>query len=67
MPFQLAYSAHFWLVRIAGPLVCLVPDVFLKLNDRIFNPSPVDKVLVMHDRGNKRKAKPEPSNLEPRN
>ncbi len=46
-------SPNFWLTIGVTPLVCLVPDVILKLYQKLFDPNPVDKVLQLR----KQKAK----------
>lgn len=54
VPFELFRSTNFWLVILGGPLVCLIPDIFLKIYGRIFNPTPVDKILILqknHEKG----------------
>jgi hypothetical protein len=32
---------------IAGPLICLIPDVFIQLIKQVFYPTPIDKVLFV--------------------
>lgn len=43
---QLVYYPEFWLLVIAGPLACLVPDLCAKLAGKVFFPDPVEKVLL---------------------
>ena len=38
-------SSNFWLMIIGGPLVCLVPDLFILLIRQVFYPYPIEKVL----------------------
>ncbi|CDW75337.1 p-type atpase [Stylonychia lemnae] len=37
---------QYWLMIIAVPFVCLIPDFFIKLISKIFYPTPVDIVLL---------------------
>ena len=41
----MAVYPQFWLIVIAGPFVSLGPDFFLRLAQKVFFPSPVDKVM----------------------
>jgi len=38
-------NPKFWIMIIAGPLICLVPDLFFNLTKQVFYPSPIEKVL----------------------
>lgn len=40
-------SADFWIMIIAGPLICLIPDAFIQLTKQVFYPTPIDKVLFV--------------------
>ena len=40
-------TPNFWLMIGVTPLVCLVPDVFMKLLQKLFYLDPVDKVLQL--------------------
>ena len=37
--------SEFWLMIIAIPFVCLLPDFLIKLTQKIFYPTPIDIVL----------------------
>jgi len=43
--WQMFSSSNFWLMIIGGPLICLVPDLFILLIRQVFYPSPIEKVL----------------------
>jgi magnesium-transporting ATPase (P-type) len=45
--YQMFFSADFWIMIIAGPLVCLIPDAFIQLIKQVFYPTPIDKVLFV--------------------
>jgi len=45
--YQMFWSADFWIMMIAGPLVSLIPDVFIQLIKQVFYPTPIDKVLLV--------------------
>jgi len=42
---QMFWSLEFWILIFGGPLICLIPDVFIQLIKQVFYPSPIDKVL----------------------
>jgi len=40
-------TPNFWVKVGVTPLVCLVPDLFMKLLQKLFYPNPIDKVLQL--------------------
>ena len=40
-------TPHFWVKVAVTPLACLVPDVIMKLLQKLFYPNPIDKVLQL--------------------
>ena len=40
-------TPNFWVKIGVTPLVCLVPDLFMKLLQKLFYPNPIDKVLQL--------------------
>ena len=40
-------TPYFWVKVAVTPLACLVPDVVLKLRQKLFYPNPIDKVLQL--------------------
>ena len=43
---QLLATPGFWLNLGLTPLVCLLPDVIMKLYQGLFHPNPIDKALL---------------------
>jgi hypothetical protein len=37
---------RFWLLLGITPLICLTPDILLKIHQKVFKPTPIDKVLL---------------------